>query len=246
MARLADKVIAVSKEVRDELISLTNMDRRTIEVIPNGVNPNEFMPSHNQSFRNKYNIGECPLILYVGRMSLDKGVDYFLKVAALVRERVPNAKFVLVGPTVFSGKVNDNIPKQLADLCNKLHLKDDVIFTGGVTYEELKKIYSSADCFVLSSRSEGMPLAVLEALSSGLPVIAMNAEGIQDVIKDGENGFIVEKGDILKMSEKIVSVISDKNLRSYMSSKARQTIIRYFTWEEIAMKTLKLYREIVR
>jgi glycosyltransferase involved in cell wall biosynthesis len=105
-------------------------------------------------------------------------------------------------------------------------------------------LYRQADIFVLSSQSEGVPLALLEAMSCGLPSVCTSVGGVPEILADSVTGFLVQRGDVENMSAKILTLLNDEKLRKKMGSKARELVIENYTIGEMSQKILDIYNEL--
>jgi glycosyltransferase involved in cell wall biosynthesis len=133
-----------------------------------------------------------------------------------------------------------------------LALQEHVIFIDEVPQEELVAFYSMADIFVLPSivnengETEGLGVVLLEAMACGLPVIASNVGGIPDIIKDGETGLLVRQKDARSLSDQIIRLLSDDNLRKEVLINGQNLIKAEFSWEIVTDKFIEIYREVLR
>jgi glycosyltransferase involved in cell wall biosynthesis len=137
-------------------------------------------------------------------------------------------------------------------LAETLALQEHVIFIDEVPQEELVAFYSMADIFVLPSivnengETEGLGVVLLEAMACGLPVIASNVGGIPDIIKDGETGLLVRQKDARSLSDQIIRLLSDDNLRKEVLINGQNLIKAEFSWEIVTDKFIEIYREVLR
>jgi glycosyltransferase involved in cell wall biosynthesis len=137
-------------------------------------------------------------------------------------------------------------------LAATLALQEHVIFIDEVPQEELVAFYSMADIFVLPSivnengETEGLGVVLLEAMACGLPVIASNVGGIPDIIRDGETGLLVRQKDARSLSDQIIRLLSDDNLRKEVLINGQNLIKAEFSWEIVTDKFIEIYREVLR
>jgi len=123
-------------------------------------------------------------------------------------------------------------------------LEKFVKFTGFISYNDLKALYSACDIFVFPSFEEGDPIALKEALASGKPLIGSDVSGIPMQIRDGWNGFFIEPGNEKKLAEKIVYLIENEEERERMSRNSRKLAEEEFDWSKIADRYLKVYIQL--
>lgn len=230
------RIISVSAALKRELISMWNFLDEKVVVIPNGVDITNFRPDiHNvHSVKRKYGI-KTKYCLFVGQLRSRKGVHYLLRAFSTMSNVDINCVIVGDGPERGT----------LVKLANDLKLNDKVIFTGVVPFEDLPKLYSGADFFVLPTVAEGLPLVILEAMASGLPVISTNVSGVPEVIGNGHNGFIVPPKDTIALHERIKFLAQDDSLRKKMAKNARLTAVEKFSWRTVAEKTLSVYEKAI-
>ena len=209
-------------------IALNTFPELPIKVIPNGVDTEKFSEK-----RYQHESGKVIRILFVGRISYEKGLQYLLP--AISRIDAHQYQLEIVGDGKFRSEV-EKISLKLG-LCEKVHIR------GWVPQRELPNIYQAADLLVLPSTSEGMPNVILEAMSSGLPVVATRIPGSEELVRDGESGMLVEKEDVDGLADAIEKLVSQPRLRWEMGQKGRE-IARGYRWEQIAMQYLALNRSL--
>ena len=227
------KIIAVSEGVKKEILENYNVPEDKIAVIPNGVDLHEFKPDRakREKIREKYKIRNKEIILmFSGHEFGRKGLEYIIKALPQVKE---NVKLLVVG--------KDN-PEPYKKLASKLGVSNKIIFAGFVP--EISEYYAASDIFVFPTTYEAFSLATLEAVASGLPILATKVNGTEELIKEGYNGFFIKR-EPKDIAEKINISVEDENLRKQMSRNARKTAEKY-SWDEVAKRTLKVYEEVVR
>jgi glycosyltransferase involved in cell wall biosynthesis len=234
---MADRIIAVSKWVRGD-IAKYGIDPGMIIPVHNGINVSEFKPSDAKNVRAEYGIGDSPMLLFVGRMITQKGIPYLIDSMPLVLKKHPGAKLFLVG----RGSLLEGLKSKVASM----HLENSVIFSGYMSEEMLKDAYGTCDLFVLPSVWEVLPIAVLEAMSSGKPVVCTDAGGDREMVRDGVNGFVVPMRNPVALAEKINMVLSDAEMRSRMGAASRRIAGEEFDWGLIAAQTKRVYEELIK
>lgn len=171
--------------------------------------------------------------LAVGRLVAQKGVDVLLE--AMARPGLERLALDVVG----DGDWRDRLTAQAA----RLGLADRVRFMGWRDRDELAGIYRAADIFVLPSRDEGMPNVVLEAMASGLPVAASRVAGAEDLVTDGETGFLVPVEDAAALADALRRLVDDPALRAAQGRRGRERVEAQFSWRAAAAAYLDLLRE---
>jgi glycosyltransferase involved in cell wall biosynthesis len=236
----AHHIIAVSKHVANAVHIAYRVDWEKITIIPNGICPEKFF--RQPALKNELIGANDPLVLFVGmldRGSHEKGLHFLIEAFANVHKRLPNAKLLVVG-----GYNQENYYfKRILHLCKKFNIDSSVIFTGHLPHQNVKRCYAAADVFVLPSIYEGLPVTLLEAMASSLPVIASKGPYLptSELIKDGVTGLSYEVGDVNQLSEAIFHLLNDRKLAEKMGKNAREYVKKYFDWRIIAKKTLRVY-----
>ena len=127
----------------------------------------------------------------------------------------------------------------------KLQIDKSIIFTGTVTFQDLQMLYASCDLFLMHSYWEGFGMTNQEALASGLPVICTNVGGAPDIIKEGENGYLVDVYDVDKMAKYSLKILRDDKLRTQMRHSARESMLKGFKWHDMVDSYLELYNQVI-
>jgi len=230
----ADAVIALTDNMKNEIQK--NYEKNII-ILPNGVDFKKFLNFSKQTIRDKFKInpGE-KIIVFVGSLRPVKGVEYLIEAFNIIKNKAPATKLFLVG---------DGEKKQsLEDLVRKNNLEKQVNFIGQVQNDDIPEYMAIADIFVLPSLSEGFPGVILESMASGLSVVATKVGGLPELIKDGENGFLVEPKNPEQISEKVLLLLEDDKLREKISNNNKEKVKRY-SWENVIDKIEKIYSEAI-
>jgi glycosyltransferase involved in cell wall biosynthesis len=227
----AKYVTTVSKPLLDEVKKLYPVTKS--DVISMGCNVKNFGPEYREE--NYFKQGEDKVILFVGRLAEKKGITYLIEAMKQV-----DARLVIAG----GGPLEEELKEQAKTQ------GDHIMFIGSKTHQELKTIYASADIVVAPSITakdgdqEGLPLVILEAMASGLPVVASISGGIADLITDGYDGFLTKEKDVEVITDRINRLLKDEVLYQSMSVNARKTVQNY-DYEVIAAKYAKIMKGIV-
>ncbi|MCK5611735.1 glycosyltransferase family 4 protein [Candidatus Pacearchaeota archaeon] len=174
-------------------------------------------------------------ILYVGRLDRLKGIDDLIKSIWYVKKEIPNIKLSIVGDGEYLS--------DLLNLVSDYDLKDNIIFEGHLYDDELVNMYSKSEIFVFPSYLEGMPMAVIEAMSAGLPIIASDIEPCIEILEDGKYGVIVKKGDSKAIANNIVSLLMDDKLKKHYAEMCLKKSKRY-TLDYIAQEIENVYEDL--
>lgn len=217
----AASVVSNSVGLRD--LALRTDPNRQIPVIPNGVDTDEFRPTHTRPQT------ETVRVLAVSRLTPRKGIRFLIRSLVLLPASV---RLVVVG----GGGERAN----LESIAAESDVTDRVDFRGLIPHEHLPEIYRECAIFCLPSLNEGMSNTVLEAIASGLPVVATVTGGTEELVTDGENGFFVEKESPEDLAEKIGKLASDAGLRARMGAASR-TKAESMSWQAVATRYADVY-----
>ncbi|MCQ2531692.1 MAG: glycosyltransferase family 4 protein [Saccharofermentans sp.] len=226
----AKYITVVSGALNDYVQSVYPNDKT--KVIPMGCDTSAFRPEYKLD--NYFGQGDKKAVLFVGRLAEKKGVTYLID----AMKSVDNAVLYIVG----KGNLEDDLRKQAEELGDK------VCFMGPKTHEELKQVYASADVFVAPSITakdgdkEGFGLVILEALSSGVPVVASNSGGIPDIITDGYNGLLCEEKDVAGLANAINKVLTDSATRQMFIENGLKTA-EYNSYSEVGRRYYEVIEE---
>lgn len=228
-----DGIIVPMTKIKDELISFGV--KKPITVIPSGVDIDIFNKKQKSFLRKKTGIKQGKILLYVGRLGKEKSVDFLLRAFKLIYEENSGTHFVLVG----DGPEKDSL-KQLA---KELNIEKNVYFVGLIDTEIMNKVYSDAEIFVFASTTETQGMVVLEALSSGLPVVAVDDEVYNGIIKDKINGVLVES-DTKQFAKACLEILNDSSYREKLSDNASKSM-QDFSISGSAKSFVELYNRLI-
>ncbi|MCI5221811.1 MAG: glycosyltransferase family 4 protein [Candidatus Electrothrix sp. AR4] len=240
----ASAVTVNSSVTENEVMQLTpNLD--TVHRIPMGVStqlPNSGYKQLTESIRQRYCKGKGPLVLFVGRLVEEKGVEDFLRAIVIVRKQFPEVRALIAG----AGQDRTYFER----LSISLKLDDCVKFSGWVTPEEIPAYYLAADIFVGPSRRaengwvEAQGLTFLEAMTSGIPVIATRLGGVVDSVLHEETGLLVDERSPQQIADALHRLLSDKNLRQQISRNGRKMVDSQFSRQASAETFSSLFKEL--
>jgi 1,2-diacylglycerol 3-alpha-glucosyltransferase len=231
-----DLVIAPSLGMKTILRKL-NVDRE-IEVVPNGVDLQNFLtaqPLPRESFGYKE---DDLLLVYAGRIALEKNLPFLLRSFAGVAETLPNAQLLLLGSGV------QMYEEEIRSLVGELNLSERVHLTGRIAYDQLPAYLAMCDIFVTASVTEVHPLSVIEAMGAGLPVMGIQSVGVGDTVQDGVTGFL-STHELAAFTAKLTRLCLDTSLRAQMRDAARKASTAYAI-ERVSEVLLKQYEKIVK
>ena len=220
----ADVVLALTEDMKKEM---QRVFPREVFVIPNGISLERFKVSSGHEGKRS-----TRTLIFVGRLHPVKGIQYLIEAMAIVYQKIPDIKLVIVG----DGVERPTLEKQVKEL----DLNECIQFLGQVPQEKMPDIMHQADILVLPSLSEGFPTVLLEAMASGLPIIATSVRGIPDLIDDGINGYLVNTKKSGEMADRILTLMLNDDVRKEMSVNNREKA-KMFTWDKVADKVEKVY-----
>jgi glycosyltransferase involved in cell wall biosynthesis len=237
LATRSDVLVAVSPEVRDELVALGVAPRSKFAVVHLGVPLEDRVGSAAAlDLRRAYGIPERTFVVgWVGRMTAVKDTGALLRILASLRDRGVDAALCMVG----DGPERDG----LEGLAHELGIARSVYFVGYQT--EVAPYYELFDAFLLPSVNEGTPVSAIEALASGTPVVANRVGGVPDVVRDGIDGFLVEPGDIEAAADRLARLADDRERAREMGASGRERVRRRYAVERLVDDVDRLYRSLL-
>jgi len=215
----ADGIIAVSHFTKRVIVEKYGINPEVISVVHNAVYP---IPEGKKQ----------KIVLFLGRLTIQKGAEFFLKAARKVLDYEPDVRFVVAG-------VGDMLPR-LIDQAIDLDISNRIIFTGRLTEDEVKHIYGISSVYVMPSVSEPFGITALEAISAGTPTIASKTAGVCETFN---NCLKVDFWDTDEIASKIISLLRYECLRKTLTENGKQEI-ELFTWDNVAGKTIDVYNGI--
>jgi glycosyltransferase involved in cell wall biosynthesis len=208
-----------------------------LSLIPNGVDTKVFTPtSSGASFRRAQLIpADVPLVGFVGRLAWEKGPDQFVQMAEYIHKQNPEVHFVMVGEGPFEEEVRAMVQSARLDDC--MHI------TGLLT--DTWEVYCALDLLAQTSRVEGMPFSLLEAMACGTPVAAMAVGGIAEIIEVGTTGYLSAGGDWSGLGEAVLKALSNPEKRRQMGQEARKRVETYFDLRNSTRSMANLFQRLV-
>jgi glycosyltransferase involved in cell wall biosynthesis len=238
LARLTDGVIAVSEQVKRDLVTYGVAAAEHIRVIPLGLELDPFLESDpcRGGFRRELQLnGVERLVGIVGRIFPIKNHRLFLEAAALVARENPAARFVVVGDGILRPEVERHAQES--------GIADRVIFTGW--RRDLPGIYADLDVLAVTSNNEGTPVSAIEAMAAGCPVVATNVGGLPDLIREGETGYLVPPGDAPAAATALLRVLRQPEIARRMGETARKSVRERFSSQRLITDMERLYLELL-
>ena len=240
LARRTTALIAVSPEVRDDLVSLGVAPREKFTVVRLGIELDERVGSDSDGPRadTRRALGipaDRFVVGWIGRMTGVKRTDDVLLAVRALRERGVDTVLCMVG----DGPDRDAVERR----AHQLGIVRDSLFLG--YQEEVASYYAAFDALILPSANEGTPVSAIEALGGGRPVVATRVGGVPDVVRDGIDGFLVEPGDVDAMAERLSALAADPPLRHRMGEAGRASVHERYSVERLLNDVDALYRRLL-
>lgn len=237
-SRYVDAVLSGYPDERKMLISM-GFSEDKIHLVPNGVNPfflNKPLEEDSKEVLKKFNLDlERPILLFVGNHTGNKGLDTVLKIAS----KLSKPAVVVIG-----GRLSD--PEEPLRWRKKFPpaKQVDVVFTDYLTLTAQRALYHLSTLLLFPSLADTLPLTILEAMASGLPVIAYSVGGISYQLKN-DSGIAISPGDIQSFQSAIESLLSDKKSRQRLSTNGKLRQRELFSWESAATETVQIYKDLL-
>ncbi len=234
-ANLCQHVVAPSESIADLLED--RGVKRPISVIPTGVDVEFFRKGEGSRFRRSFGIpGDARIIGHLGRLAPEKNLAYLAEAAASAMKKDGKAWFLVAG----SGTSR----KRIEEILYNAGVSDRLVMAGSLTGDNLRDAYNAMDVFVFASKSETQGMVLAEAMAAGIPVIALDAPGVREVVKDGINGRLLpDSSDPAEFAETLVSYFSSSAEKNSWSRAARETA-DMFSRRNSAAKMAELYGRI--
>lgn len=244
-----DRVICVSNHLKQECLA-RGIPESIILVVPNGVDFDDFHVEEAQTQFYKIEqladrlIMNRPRILTVGRLVPKKGIDSFIRnILPQIVERIPDVVYLVAGDGPDYAKIEEMV--------KDLNLQDHVCLLGRIEMKSglLSVAYQMADVFIMPNvpvkdDTEGFGIVAIEACIAGIPVVATNVDGISQAIVNGKNGFLYEHGNYVGFADKVVELLSDKQMRLAAGAQAREFTHLNFSWKTIASQYNEIFTEL--
>lgn len=238
LARRTDRLLAVTARVRDELIALGVGEAAQYRTVPLGFDLAPLLVAERRrgELRAELGLGDAPLVGIVARLVPIKAHEVFLSAAARVRQQVPSARFLIVG----DGELRASLEQQTA----ALGLTGVVSFLGWRA--DIDRLYADIDVVALTSRNEGSPVALIEAMASGVPVVSTDVGGVADVVEHGVSGLLAPMDDAAGVADHILTLLADPGMRHAMGQQGRAKVAVTYDARRLVSDIETLYDDLIR
>lgn len=251
----ADGVIAVSQQMKTDVIEAYGIKPEKVTVIHNGIDPNFYKPTFDNQLLEEYGINpNIPFVLFVGRITRQKGISQLISAAKYFNA---TCQIVLCAGAPDTPEIAKETEVLIADL--KAHRSGIILISEMLPREKVKVLYSHARVFACPSLYEPFGIINLEALSCETPVVGSAVGGIPEIIQEGKTGYLIPLDSISRtdfnpknpeafqrnFAEKVNLLLDDENLAIQMGKAGRQSVLEKFSWESIAKTTFNYYQEVI-
>lgn len=251
----ADGVIAVSQQMKTDVIEAYGINPEKVTVIHNGIDPEFYKPTFDNKLLQEYGINpEIPFVLFVGRITRQKGISQLISAAKYFNK---NCQIVLCA----GAPDTKEIAKEIEELINELKSEREgvILISEMLPREKIKVLYSHARVFACPSLYEPFGIINLEAMSCETPVVGSAIGGIPEIIVEGKTGYLIPLESISRtnfnpknaeefqkeFALKINKLLDDENLANTMGKAGRERVLEKFSWESIAKTTYNYYQEVI-
>lgn len=232
------EVIVNSNYMKCELQRLFGLPFEKINVVPNGINLNNFSGiEKDYDFRRQYAMDNEKIILYVGRLVYEKGIQNLISAMPKILQGYNDTKLVIAG----KGGMLDELRAQ----ANRMGLGNKVYFTGYLNSKQVQKMYKCADIAVFPSTYEPFGIVALEAMLAGIPTVVSDIGGLNEIVTHGVDGMKSYAGNPNSIADSVLTLLYDHRLCDNISKKAKNKVKEQFNWNKIAQDTHFIYEKAI-
>ena len=219
------RAIAIPVSLAETRTYLHDVPASRSPLIPLGVDTEVFTPAKRLAAK--------PRALYAGYLSGRKGLNHLLRAVPIIADSVPDFELVIAG----DGPERPNLERLVAELAVERHVR----FLGGLPFRRMPAVYKDARLFVLPALAEAFGLAPLQAMASGLPIVASRVGGLPTFVDDGASGYLVEPGNSAQIAEAVIDILTHSESAIRMGAHNRDRIVRQFSWQSVVEKIETIY-----
>jgi glycogen(starch) synthase len=235
----ANRVIVCSHSMKNEICNHFSIPEKKVHVIPNAIDIPKYKTSIDRGLvRQRYGVGWGEkLVLCVGRLVSQKGIEYFIRAIPQIARHFPEAKYIIVG----EGWSRDSLEAEAraSGHANKIR------FTGFASDQEVINLMTSADVLVVPSIYEPFGIVALEGMATGVPIVASQVDGLAEIIEHDRTGIFVFPKNPESIAWGIERILSDYDHAKWMTENAKEKLHKAYSWEAVAMKTVEVYRKVI-
>lgn len=212
------------------------VDPKSVNIIPNGISPEEFVDKNGDEFRKKHSIGNNPFILFLGRLNLIKGPDLLLNAFTEIRKQFPDYHLVYAGP-------DEGMLEVLKSVVERKQIQKFVHFIGYIGGKEKSQAYHEAELLAITSRQEAMSIVVLEAGGAGTPILLTDVCGFDQIEEIG--GGVIVRPTAAGIQKGLSKLLDDRQRMKQMGSTLNRFVLENFTWNAVVQKYIRLFSKIL-
>ena len=234
----SSEVIVNSKFMKNDLQRLFGLPYEKINVVPNGINTTTYNGlEKDYDFRRKYAMDNEKIILFMGRLVYEKGVQHLISAMPKILENYNDAKLVIAG----KGGMTDNLKAQV----EAMGLGDKVCFAGYLNAKQVSKMYKCADVSVFPSTYEPFGIVALEAMLAGIPTVVSDVGGLNEIVEHKVDGMKSYAGNPNSLADSILELLLNPELCDKITKKAKQKVKNEYNWNKIAQDTYFTYEKAI-
>ena len=234
----ADQIVTLSEPMREEIIT-RGIDRSKVHIVPNAVDAIQYATRKPKKvLLKKYNLNNSRVIGFIGSFYHYEGLDLLIKAYKLISQNRKNVKLLLVG--------DGDDRKILEKMAANFDLRDPIIFTGEIDYEEMLDYYSVLDIAVFPRKKLRLtelvcPFKLIEAMATSTPVVGSNVGGIREYIDDGITGLLANTDDYCDLAQKIETLLTNSSLYGKLREEGRKAVLKRWNWPTVVRKYQEIY-----
>jgi glycosyltransferase involved in cell wall biosynthesis len=236
-----DRVIAISEVIHRNVVEMHPIDPAKVVTIHNGIDPGRYRPDAAARARVRAELGyrdEHVVVGIVGRVTPSKGHREFVEMAALLGERFPQVRFLVVGEAT---RGEEDEGRGIVEAMSTGPMADRIRVTG--FRRDVPDLLAAMDVFAFPSHNEAFGLALIEAMAAGLPTVSSDCDGVLDIVVEGQTGLMVAPKDGARLADATARLLEDAALRERMGHAGRERVLAHFTEEQMAAAMDRLYVE---
>ncbi|TYO96254.1 glycosyltransferase family 4 protein [Desulfallas thermosapovorans] len=230
------QVICCSHYMEGEMKYVFQIPDDKLKVVPNGVDPENFVQKNEKLSRNNYASADEKIVFYVGRLVREKGVQVLLDAVPMILARVPNTKFVIAGKGPYM--------QELQDQAARMGIAQSIYFTGYIDDYTRNSLYSWSDVAVFPSLYEPFGIVALEAMAARTPVVVSDTGGLSEIVRHNVDGLKAYPGNPRSLADMIINVLLNPQQAQQLRDNAYRRVLQKFSWRDIAAKTLHIYNKV--
>ena len=239
------EAIVVNTTHEENFVKSRTLNRNTVQVIGVGVDPKSFSDRDGLAIRNRYGLGEAPVVGYMGRIAPNKGVIDLIKAMKFVSQWNPQTRLVLAGYRLAPESRGDREIREALE-CLSPEERARIIFISDFKETEKASIVDAIDVFAMPSIGESFGIAYLEAWMCRKPVVGARIGSTQCVIQDGVDGVLVDVGNSEGLAKSLINLLSDSKLRNKLGQVGYEKTLSQYSWDVITEKMADLYSRVAR